>query len=260
MDKENYSKKDELLYWLFIALGTILILVSFFFRDSVWTDLLINIGATFVSTSVLAFLFQHFSSQNLSTQIIEIHRSLTVAQRSFDLGISQMWRERRDIHSSYCNEFVKSAESEVCLLGIAMLAYAEDRNFHRIVSEGISRGCSYRILLLDPKSNATVRLDQMEGGGKQVQGRIERALKVFQSIKNQNKKKFGSIEIRVTTEMPHLNIVRSDFELMATHYMPPLLGYELFTIHLQKVSRGVFVQYEEYFESLWESARVWKHK
>ncbi len=101
-------------------------------------------------------------------------------------------------------------------------------------------------MLLDPQSSAAAKLDSIEGGKKQVQGRISNALNRFQKLKEQNDNKPGSIEIRVCADIPHVNIVRADSELLVTQYMPPLLGYDLFTIRVRKIEGGIFSDYEKY--------------
>ncbi len=181
-----------------------------------------------------------------------------VPKRCAELGILDMWRERENIQRPFWNEFTACAHSEVWLFGIAELGYATDTTFHRIVSDGIARNCRFRILLLDPTSTAAEILDQIEGGRKHVQGRIQQALTLFLDIQRQNIGKPGTVEIRVTADVPHVNIVRSDSELLVTQYMPPLLGYNLFTFRVQKVVTGLFEQYETYFETMWGRARVWK--
>ena len=80
---------------------------------------------------------------------------------------------------------------------------------------------------------------------------------MFQNIQKQNTSKSETIQIRVSDDLPHINIVRADSELLVTQYMPPLRGYELFTIRVQNVEGGVFEQYERYFKEIWSKAKPW---
>jgi len=258
MEDENPFRENRLLYWFFVAFGAILVLFSFMIRigypNSIWVDLLINIGATLIATPVLAFLYQRFGSQNLLHQIAEMRRSLIITQRGLELGIRNMWPERRRILNNMWNTFTAAAQSEVWLFGVAELGFAEDEDFHRIVSDGTARGCHYRFLLLDPSSDAAEEIDNKEGGVRQVQGRIRSALRQFQAVQKQNAGKRGIIEIRLYASIPHVSIVRSDDELLLTQYMWPLVGNSCFTYHVQNVTGGIFPQYAKYFETIWENA------
>jgi len=253
MDNEHLAgKKDKLLYAFFGVSGAGMVLASFWIRtiypDSVWVDLLLNVGATLISTALLAFLYQRFGSENLIHQIAEMRRSLVIAQRSLELGLRDMWRERRHIPRDMWNTFTESAQSEVWLLAAAGEGFAHDPTFHRIVADGTARGCHYRFLVLDPTSTLAV------GAGQSVQGRIQSAIYQFQLMQEQNAGKRGQVEIRVYTEVPQVSIVRSDNELLVTLYMRPLVGDSCFTLHVENVSDGVFEQYVQHFEETWKSA------
>ena len=255
---EEFPARDPLLYWFIVSVGVALVALSFVIKPvSGWTDLPFNIGSTLIASSVIAYLYQRFGSHDLMHQIIEMRRSVITTKRSFELGIRDMWSQRRNVANSFWNEFIKPAHSEVWLFGIAELGYAEDQLFPSIIADGIARGCHYKILVLNPESPAAEELDRKEGGGTQVQGRIIRALNMFQNIQKQNTSKSETIQIRVSDDLPHINIVRADSELLVTQYMPPLRGYELFTIRVQNVKGGLFEQYERYFKEIWSRAKPW---
>jgi hypothetical protein len=259
MDNEHLTgKKDMLLYAFFGVSGAGMVLASFWIRtiypDSVWVDLLLNVGATLISTALLAFLYHRFSSESVVHEIAEMRHSLIIAQRSHKLGLWNMWCERRDIEGKMWNTFTDSAQSEVWLFGIAEYRYAEDREFHRIVADGTARGCHYRFLILDPASTAAEIVDRKEGGGRQVQGRIRRALTEFQRMQIQNTGKSGQVELRLYKDVPQVSIVRSDDALMVTPYMAYLTGNDCFTFRVQNVPGGVFKQYVHHFEAVWKSA------
>jgi len=105
-------------------------------------------------------------------------------------------------------------------------------------------------------SVAAAELDRREGGGQQAQGRIRRALSQFQLMQEQNAGKKGSVEVRICTNAPRVSIVRSDNELLVTQYVPPLLGDSSFTFHLQNVPGGIFSQYLQHFEAVWNGAQA----
>lgn len=154
MDDERFQKDNPLLYWFFVVAGILLIVSSFVIRsrgmDSIWVDVLLNVGASLIATAGVAYLYQRFGTHRLSYYLEQLLRNFSITQRAMELGIADMWRERRHIPNDMWNSFTEKAASEVWLLGMAELGFAEDPRFHKIVTEGAKRGCRYRFLLLDP--------------------------------------------------------------------------------------------------------------
>jgi len=255
---DNRFKENILLYLFFIVSGALLIISSFVLRilniDSIWVDVLLNVGASLISTAGIAYLYQRFGTNSLSHHLELLLRSSSITQRAMEFGIRDMWRERRHIPNDMWNTFTEKASSEVWLLGMAELGFAEDPKFHKIVTDGATRGCNYRFLLLDPDSNVAPAVDEREGGGSQLQGRIRRSIRQFQSLQTQNRKKKGKVELRIHSNVPQVSIVHSDDEFLITPYMYFRPGDSSFTLRLHKTSNGIAEQYIKFFEQVWEEA------
>lgn len=185
-----------------------------------------------------------------------MRRTLTIADRAIKIGIREIWPQRRDIPNQMWNTFTASAQSEVWLLGIAELGFAQDITFHQIVANGAARGCCYRFLILDPNSTAAAEIDRKEGGGEQVQGRIRRSLRQFLIMQEASKGKRGSCEVRIYPDAPRLSIVRSDEELLVTQYMTHIEGDSCLSLRIQNVPGGNFEVYVRHFEEIWKSAKA----
>jgi hypothetical protein len=255
MDDDRLQKENPLLYVLFIIAGIALILLSFLLRardmESVWVDLCLNVGATLVSTAVIAFLYQRFGKNSLVHYIEELLKHFSITRKSMELGLQDIWRERRHVPNDMWNTFTGAARSQVWLFGIAELGFAEDPTFRKLVAEGVSKGCNYRFLLLDPDSDAAATIDEREGGGGQVQGRIRRALARFDEMQKSSKKK-GKVELRVFSDMPQVSIVRADDELLVTPYLSYSPGgNSCFTFRVLNISSGIFAQYVRQFDETW---------
>lgn len=194
---------------------------------------------------------------NISNTVDQIRQQIPVGQQALDLGIKRIWKQRKDIPKNFWCEFIQEAKEEVWLFGIAEYGYASDSNFKKIVEERTKEGCSFRILLLDPESDAAQWLDNMEAGNRgSVQGRIQGALSFFNSIKENHVNQPGQFKIHISDYIPHVNIVRGDSKLLITQYMPPLLGYERLTIQLQDIPEGIFGNYVKYFEKTWKQSKI----
>jgi hypothetical protein len=258
MDNERFQKDNPLLFWFFIIAGILLIISSFLLRswgiDSIWIDVLLNVGASLIATAGIAYLYQRFGTNSLSYYLDQLLRNFSITQRTIELGILDMWRERRHIPNDMWNSFTEKASSEVWLLGMAELGFAEDPRFHKIVAEGAKRGCKFRFLLLDPDSDVVSVVDSREGGGDQLQGRIKRSVNQFRLLQVQNLRAKGKVEIRVHSNVPQVSIIRSDDEFLITPYMFFRPGNSSFTFRLRKTPKGISDHYEKFFEQLWSEA------
>ena len=255
MDEQLASPRDNLLYWLFLTVGVVLTLISFLSKAAPWNGLFLNVGATLISTSLLAFLYQHFGGRSLRTYLSDIRQSLTVAQRSFEIGVLNLWRERRLYPREHWGPFTAGATKEVWLLGIAALGYAEDAAFEAVVAAGTKKGCSYRFLILDPNSQYAKQIDQKEGGGGQVQGRISRACVRFQQIVSKHSSNLGKVEFKLYDDIPYVSLVRADQQMLITSYLSYLPGDDLPILHIQNAPNGIFSKYETHFTRLWNDAK-----
>ncbi|MFZ5908860.1 MAG: hypothetical protein ACOYYU_02450 [Chloroflexota bacterium] len=261
--EDNQTQKDTpLLNAFFVVAGTLLIVLSFVIRalkfESAWVDIsvdvLLNVGASLIATAGVAYLYQRFGTNSISLYIEKLLKHFSITQQAMDLGIKEMWRERRNIGGPMWNEFTESAKSEVWLMGMAEHGFAEDDKFLKIVSDGVSRGCNYRFLLLDPSADVTKLVDEREGGTGKLQALVRDSVRIFTELQESNKKKKGKIELRVHSNVPQVSIVRSDDEFLITPYMFYRPGDSSFTLLVRKTPNGIYDQYVEFFNKMWEKA------
>lgn len=243
----------SLVNWLFVSLGTIGVLLAFLINkgSTILSGLMLNIGATLIATSLLAFLYQHLGERSFADQLRELRDSFEIVRKSFQLGIEEVWSQRRDIPKAMWNQFTEKASGEVMLLGVAEYGFAEDRGFWRIVEKGVN----YRFLLLDPDSEFAAHWDDRDITGL-VPSKIRGAIQRFTQIIEANKRGPGSIELRVYSEAPSMSLVKADYEMIVTLYIPAFQGDDCFTMRLQDVPNGFYARYQEQFERLWNPARV----
>lgn len=249
-------RSSGLLNVFFVAVGTICILSAILLRPSseVISDLAINIGATLIATSLLAFLYQKLGARGLTDQIQEIQQSLTLMGKGLELGITNIWKERREIPISEWNEFTKRARHEVWLYGVAEYGYARDEVFHQILNDGTARGCSYKVLILDPESPSATYWDERDQTGI-FPSKIRASFRIFQRLIEQNKGKPGKIELRVYNEVPSLNIIRADGQMLVTLYISCLRGDDSLTLQIQHTPNGLFEEYQKQFNRVWNESR-----
>lgn len=254
---ESDARASSLLHWFFVALGAICVLLAILLRphSEAISDLAINIGATLIATSLLAYLYQKIGAKGLTEQIKEIQQSLILVRKGLELGITNIWKERREIPVSMWNEFTKEARHEVWLYGVAEYGYAKDELFHRILADGTIRGCTYKVLILDPESPSAKYWDERDQTGI-VPSKIRASFQIFQQLIERNKEKPGKIELRVYDEVPSLNIIRADGQMLVTLYISCLRGDDSLTLQIQHTPNGLFEEYQKQFDRVWNKARV----
>jgi len=258
MEDEKFQKENPLLYLLFVITGVLFIVLSFVLRslelDSIWVGVLLNVGATLVSSAGISYLYQRFGTNSLSHYLEELLRSFSITQRAMQLGIREMWRERRHIPNDMWNSFTGAGTREVWLMGMAEFGFSEDPKFKQIVLRGAAKGCNYRFLLMDPTSSAVNEVDNKEGGNKQLHGRIKGALRGFSDMQSLTKGLKGKVELRVHPNVPQASIIRSDDNLLVTPYMFYRPGNSSFTMQVYKTSDGIFDHYTKFFDDVWDKA------
>lgn len=244
-----------LLHAFFVSLGVIGVLGAMVLRprSEVFSDFLISIGSTLIATSLLAYLYQQLGARTLTDQLGEIHGSLELMRKSLESGIINLWQERRHIPSNTWNDFTKVARQEVWLFGVAEYGFAADEAFHEIMAQGVSRGCTYKILLLDSASPSAKYWDDRD---KTVPSKIRAATEKFTELIAQNQGKPGRIEMRVYDEVPSVSIIRADGQMIVTLYISCLRGDDSPTILVQSVHDGLFARYARQFDRTWAAARI----
>ena len=257
MPIDHESQVIKLINWIFVAIGCICVLIAMLIRPytEVTSDLLISIGSTLIATSLLAYLYQRMGAKTISDQLSMLLNLSEVARKSAEVGILDLWQERRKIPNNFWNDFTKESRKEVWLLGVAEYGFANDEAFHQILSDGTTKGCNYRILLLDSSSPSSKYWDDRDKSGL-VPSKIRASTEIFQKIIKQNKGKSGRIELRVYDDVPSLSIVRADGEMIITLYISSLNGDGSPTIRIQQTTKGLFPKYEKQFEQIWNSAKI----
>jgi len=254
---ENNVTKNLLLHVLFLLLGIVFILSAILVRsrnESV-SDLMINLGATFIATTLLSSLYQKFGINDLTEQIKEIQKTLPLTKKSLEQGIIDIWKERSEIPIPTWNEFTRYARHEVWICGVAGYGFANDGGFHQIVADGVARGCNYKILILDPESSYAKYWDEKEPTGVRP-SKIRAALSLYPKLVEQNKGKRGKVEFRVYDEVPSLNIIRADERMFVTLYVSSQRGNDSLTLQIQGTRDGLFERYSKHFDRVWKTARV----
>lgn len=262
MDEEKLQRENPLLYLFFIISGVLFVAISFSIRaqniEDSWAgitvDVLLNVGASLIATVGVAYMYQRFGTNRLAFYLDRLLNSFSITQKAADWGIKDIWRERRHIPNDMWNTFTEAANSDVWLMGMAELGFAEDPKFRAIVSSGAARGCNYRFLLLDPDAEIVREVDEKEGGTGQLQGRIRLSVQKFSEMQNENKKKKGKVELRLHANTPQVSIVRADDDILVTPYMYYRPGNSSLTFLIHQTTDGVFGQYTKFFNDMWERA------
>lgn len=118
---ESDVRLNKAIHWIFVLFGVILVLIAIVLRSrsEIISDLLISVGATLIATSLLAYLYQYLGAKRLTEEVDQARRSLTVAGKSSELGITGIWQERHQIPVKLWNEFTRNTQRDIWLYGLS---------------------------------------------------------------------------------------------------------------------------------------------
>lgn len=234
-----------------------------------------------VGGSLLAFLvllvFTHLYG---FSELREATDALVLTKEALDAGMVRVYRGRKGIPPEEWNEFVRRAHNHIWLYGMAEGGYARDPEISGVDADGdrertpgileerAQDGCEVKILLMDPEGPMAEKVGEEQSGIARWAGvttEIQQALRVFERLRCEAGKARHDtadedrIQVRVHAEYPQVSIVRSDSEMLVTHYLRFRRGNECFTFRIRDVANGVFASYAEHFRRMWNapSTRVW---
>ncbi len=245
-----------------VTLTTLLLSSGNYIIEAVKTTGL-TLGATLITTSIFAAIYQKYGLSELTALEREIRQGLLVHKDAIESGILAVYRDRRSIERHEWTDFIARAKNVIWLYGMAEAGYAEDSGVPPILRNLARRKGEIRILLLDPDSQAAKEIDVDErGDGRGLPGRIARARDQFKAMRESgnNHEKRSSVNygeyIRIHTyaRHPQTSIVRSDDEMYITLYLRYQPGNSCVTLRIRRVPGGIFELYEEHFNRMWESS------
>lgn len=261
------SKLSTLVHYILIALGVIGVLAAIITKptNQVFGDLFLSLGSTLIATSLLSLLYQNLGVKNLADhlreiqvdikeQMIEIQNNSVLLKKFVENGVIDFWIERRQIENNMWNVFTQDARDEVWLFGVAEYGYAVDNAFADILKEATSRGCSYKILLLDASSSHAKDWDEQDKSDI-VPSKIRAATRKFQEMIDKNDDNKGKIELRVYDDIPSMSIVKNDDEMLITLFIPTLRRDNSPTFRVKDIHNGMFSHYEKHFFNIWSRAK-----
>ncbi len=154
------------------------------------------------------------------------------------------------------NDIVRDATQSLWLYGMAEMGYAIDDETPSILRTAADRGCSIRVLLLDPHFPGIPDIDVDEGNPPgTLSPRIRASVAKFRAIQD---KCGGQMLLRLYNAQPTVSIVRADERMLVTPYMRFFAGSNSPTFELVRTPNGkVFDRYTRHFENTWDLAEEW---
>ncbi len=159
-----------------------------------------------------------------------------------------LYSHRADVPQAMWQELLAKAEEHIDLLGFALLFLPEQQaGFVSLLAQKGRQGCSVRIAVADPRSDAVHRRDDEEGLDGALPKRITTALRYFRDLTYAE-----GVEIRLQTAPMYNSVFRFDEEMIVTPHLYGRPGYSSPAIHLRRIAEdGVFAGFLAHFESIW---------
>ncbi len=161
------------------------------------------------------------------------------------------YAHRADVPSRIWHDLFDQAKTQIDLLGYALLFLPEaNPRLTDLLEQKAADGCTIRIALADPDSQAVADRDAEEGLGGALPGRIQTALHHFADLNDHD-----GISLHFHATKMYNSIFRFDDEMLVTPHLYAQPGYASPVLHLRRVGPyGIFDNFALHFERVWMSS------
>ena len=266
--KDFYKKMNWLMVLLAVVSSLGLILIFLFINQNPWqqglTELIENVipdlVAVLIAVPIIYFLFrargispQEELKQGIVSEIIKLN------------NYNNQFDSEETINSNFnLHEKLPDAQS-LCFLALAGYNFLSE--FRPKITEAVRKGCSIRIMIVNPWSKASeIIMDhqgqrELEADLKRTKARIEQINQELSSGKVK-----GKFEVRYTNWIPSCSLVILNEKqldgLMRLKIYPldidlPLTQLKTHTIFSRRINPSLFESFLCQFNTLWQKAVLW---
>ncbi|MEW6609834.1 MAG: hypothetical protein AB1414_20720 [bacterium] len=185
--------------------------------------------------------------------IQEIAEGTKLLGSALELGFRMVYRERSEINYA---KLLSNAHSHVDILGLSLGTFArqiQEDEVRNSIEGALRRGCKFRFLLVDPKSEQVQIRENQEGRVKgAIKIDIEGAIKDIEGLMKKEEREYRTICLRKSSFTPTYSLLRVDNRLFIQPYPCGGAGWRFPTFELEDKLGSVFRYYTEDFNQFWE--------
>ena len=218
-----------------------------------------KLGLIFVGAILICMSFGylvHSVVANLKEELENIKSDLSQEIKLYgkeSSDVEKTFKSQSDFLTNY-KQILKDTKQNVCILGTNLLPFFWNTDFEEITLSALSRGISFRILILDPRSKYFHSFSKSENLNKnELKASIQRWKEL--GIKNQSN---NSIQIRLYSECPTLALFLTENTAIYSPYLRSKSVTSTPHIKINKPST-LSTALRDHFEKIWDESRPYEN-
>jgi hypothetical protein len=241
---------------LFLCIGIILLLLNEFLF--IKQDLIIFGTSTIIAGLIFLMAYQQNLQYEMYLERLKSINSSIIESMEFSLvsnsGISKVYANQSKAFFEI-EKFIADTKHSVDILGITLLTLLRTSDFEETTRSALNRGVNFRVLILNPNSNAAFYLAKQEN--RQIESFKNELLFAKEKWCNfeGGMKGLGSFEIRYYDSLPSVTLICTDEILLIT---PHLYTEQIFsspTLQIKRQGGSLFDSYINHFDVIWSNSK-----
>ena len=237
--KSILERLERLINGVILLMGIIFVLIgAFVVKDGKIETILISIGTSMISSSIVSFL--------TSIYIFKYQRGKDISEI---WGISSI-QEQRAVMNIQVDKYMQKAKNHIDILAYGLKSLRENRT--ETIKNALRRNVKIRIITVNPNNDLLALKDRDEN---KVKGSTAESInELIKWVENLNNDSVNKIFLRFCETLPSELYYRVDNYIYIGPYQFGRESQRTITTEYRYPGNG-FSYYEDYFEALWENEK-----
>lgn len=243
---------------IFVCSLVLLVSVSFLRRESEGLGLLSELAVATLAASILTLFFEFYREPFLAERLDQLSKIIQGSQSTSLSGIEKVYDNPSRALADFA-VMVEHAKTRVEILGAISTPFFWNPDFESAAIRATKRGVEFRVLLLEPTSQAVSLLSRQERRkSDDLSAELRLSLRRWEEIVRRSSihtstNRSNSIYLRTYDDLPTAFLMIVDDVLLFAPYLHST--YRISTPFIQaKMSGSISHSLREHFEHVWELA------
>jgi len=249
----------------FLGTAIVLVLISIVFNyqnNKFLSEISFQLGIAVVGVTMIEFIWRILGGDPLSKLIDRLLLIIPFLESQKKLGIKQLYANRDDAKVNLWIEYMKSAKQVDMMANTLRENWTSNDLFLRILEENArKKRCRFRILTLDPGSNACIeRAREEEDKVGRLSITIQDSLLKFWDVMERLKQSKTNEYLQVRTKKEgnlYCSIIRADDKMLISFYLSSVRGSNAPTLEIYGKQNILFERFTSEFEKMWKTSLPW---
>lgn len=223
---------------LVLAIGIILILLGFFFKDD-YKTILISVGCSLIASGIVVLLSSKY-----------LIRMKKIEDIINNWGLEAIFTTRQEMNLD-SDDYFPLVENEIDIIAFGLESFRNSPK-SELLADKIKKGLKVRIITMSPQSELLAIRDQEEG---KIQGSTAKTINdlgLWVRKLSQQSPDPQNVQIKYYDSLPLDFYWRQDNYIYTGPYMYGKISQQTISFKFKDNSRG-FEYYQKYFDDLWNN-------